>query len=184
MQILDKLSLLINMKLKFPDYLSLIGLSLAWVSLILFIYNNPNWAIVVSLIAVLFDFFDGYFARRFHLESDFGRQVDSLIDVVTYLLFSSLIFLKYLTPNLITGAVIGALILVFGVLRLARFNSEGFITIKDKVYYRGLPVAHVYFVVITLYFLKSFIMWNYWFNVLILLAIFPLMISNYKVRKF
>lgn len=171
-------------KLKFPDYLSLTGLSLAWVSLILLFYNKANWAIGVSFVAVLFDYFDGYFARRLNLESDFGRQVDSLIDVVTYLLFSSFIVLKYLTPNLVIGTVVGALILVFGVLRLARFNSEGFITDKGRVYYRGLPVTHVYFTVIVLYILKSFLMWNDWFNVFILLAVSSLMISNYKVRKF
>lgn len=171
------------MKLKFPDYLSLTGLLLAWVSLILLLNNEPNWAIVLSLTAVFFDFFDGYFARKLNLESVFGRQVDSLIDVVTYLIFSSLIFLKYLAPNLVMGAAIGALILILGVLRLARFNSEGFITIKDKVYYRGLPVTHVYFSVIVLYFINSFLSWTGWFNAFILLPVSLLMISDYKFRK-
>lgn len=171
-------------KLKFPDYLSLIGLFFAWVSIILILYNKPGWAIFVSLVAIFFDFFDGYFARRLNLESDFGRQVDSLVDIVTYLLFSSFIVLKYLTPNMVIGTVIGALILVLGVLRLARFTSEGFITDKGRVYYRGLPVTHVYFTVVVLYFLKSFLMWNDWFNVFILLIVSPFMITNYKVRKF
>ncbi|MBE6405728.1 MAG: CDP-diacylglycerol--glycerol-3-phosphate 3-phosphatidyltransferase [Lentisphaerae bacterium] len=39
-------------------------------------------AYVVAILAALTDFFDGFLARKFHLESDFGRLMDPLADKI------------------------------------------------------------------------------------------------------
>ena len=40
-------------------------------------------ALVAVILGVIFDFFDGFFARLLKVESDIGVQLDSLADMVT-----------------------------------------------------------------------------------------------------
>ncbi|HEY7088849.1 MAG TPA: CDP-alcohol phosphatidyltransferase family protein, partial [Tepidisphaeraceae bacterium] len=44
-----------------------------------------NVAFVIYLVALFTDFLDGYLARKFHLETPFGRIVDPFVDKVLVL---------------------------------------------------------------------------------------------------
>lgn len=171
-------------KLHTPDYLSIIGLLFSWVSLVFIIGNEPNLGIMVMLGAFLFDLLDGFYARKFHLDTVQGRQLDSFVDIFIYLLFSSLFFYKYLTPNKLLGVLVGFIIIAFGILRLVRFNNEGILTTNGKSYYRGITVVHISLAVLISYFLSRLTrFWNPWISTLLLLIISPLMLSNIKSFK-
>src|SRR5437016_9279835 len=84
--------------------------------------------------AVLFDGLDGRIARMTHTSSDFGRELDSLADVITFGIAPALLAWMWgfrqlpqdlgemRTKLLQLGAVASFLFLMAGASRLARFN--------------------------------------------------------------
>jgi CDP-diacylglycerol---serine O-phosphatidyltransferase len=109
--------------------------------------------------AVLFDGLDGRIARITHTSSDFGRELDSLADVITFGVAPALLgwmwgfrqlptFLgsSELTGKLIQlGAVASFLFLIAGASRLARFNITSNPQPSNpgrpgKKYFVGMPI--------------------------------------------
>lgn len=99
-------------------------------------YIPAAWLI---FLAAAFDTFDGVMARLTKSSSEFGVQIDSLSDVVSF--GAAPAFLVYhMSLNTLgtAGVLISSLLMIFGGLRLARFNSQlvGF----DKDHFVGLPI--------------------------------------------
>ncbi|MDR9365365.1 MAG: CDP-diacylglycerol--glycerol-3-phosphate 3-phosphatidyltransferase [Balneolaceae bacterium] len=82
---------------KIPNILSGFRLLLAPIFLYLFIQDQIFWraiSLVIFFIAAATDFIDGYIARRFNAESDFGVFLDPLAD--KFLTFAGFICLPFL----------------------------------------------------------------------------------------
>ena len=102
-------------------------------------FVNAAWIIFM---AGIFDALDGRIARMSGTSSDFGLQMDSLSDVVTSGLAPSILVYEYYLKDLgghsALGLMLAFLPLLFGAIRLARFNvmalSEG-----HKSNFVGLP---------------------------------------------
>jgi CDP-diacylglycerol--serine O-phosphatidyltransferase len=95
-----------------------------------------GWFVVLGGI---FDMLDGMMARLTKSSSEFGVELDSLADVVTFGVAPSAIVYKlffYQFPG--PGLLLAAFPVICGAVRLARFNVQlvGF----DKDYFRGLPI--------------------------------------------
>ncbi len=95
-----------------------------------------SWYVLLSAVC---DTLDGLMARLTRSASEFGVELDSLADVVAFgaapsFLAYSLVFYQYPT----IGPLIAASPLIFGALRLARFNVQlvGF----SKEYFSGVPI--------------------------------------------
>ncbi len=94
-------------------------------------------AAMCSLLASVFDMLDGFVARLTRSVSEFGKQLDSLCDMVSFGIAPAvLIFMVYLPDGLKlnlpsraeelldrTGAYIGIIYSICAALRLARFNT-------------------------------------------------------------
>lgn len=94
------------------------------------------WFIVL---AAGFDAFDGIMARITKSSSAFGVEIDSLSDVVSFGAAPSfLVYQIHLSVLGGLGIFLSSFLMVFGGLRLARFNVQlvGF----DKDHYVGLPI--------------------------------------------
>lgn len=91
------------------------------------------------LAAAIFDTFDGFVARLMNATSEFGKEYDSLADVVTFGAAPAvLVYAWGLNVWGRLGAGVAFLFLVAGSLRLARFNI---MTAKtDHRYFVGLPI--------------------------------------------
>jgi phosphatidylserine synthase len=166
------------------DYLSLTALFAAWTSALLILDGAPNWGIVAMFVAFLFDKLDGFYARRYGEPSDFGRQIDSFIDIFTYLVTAALLYHVALAPTMLVSAVVGFAIVCFGGLRLVRHNDEGFQSAGEKSYYRGTTVVHTNVVVVVNYLLVVFVAgWNGWLAAVPILLSCPLMVSEYRAFK-
>jgi len=97
------------------------------------------WFIVL---AGMFDVLDGVMARITKSSSDFGIEFDSLSDVISFGVAPS--FLVYnlgLDTQEAVGMLISAMPMVFGALRLARFNVQ--LVGYDKDFFKGLPIPSV-----------------------------------------
>lgn len=94
------------------------------------------WFIVL---AGVFDSLDGIMARITRSSSQFGVELDSLADVVSFGAAPSfLVYQAHLHTWGNFGIIVSSMPLVFGAIRLARFNVQlvGF----EKDYFRGLPI--------------------------------------------
>lgn len=94
------------------------------------------WFIVL---AAVFDSLDGVMARITRSSSQFGVELDSLADVVSFGAAPSLlVFQAHLSTLNNPGILISSMPLVFGAIRLARFNIQLSGFDKDRFY--GLPI--------------------------------------------
>ena len=166
------------------DYISLSALFVGWGSVLLFLRGEPNWALVAMFGAFALDKLDGWYARRTGVSSPFGRRIDSFIDIFAYLVPAALLYHVAIAPNVVVSLVVGFLTLAFGGLRLIRHNDEGFGSDGEDSYYHGTTVVHTNLVVVANYFLVTLLsVWNGWLAGLVLAAVCPLMISDYKAYK-
>jgi len=110
---------------------------------------------LISLAAV-FDVLDGQFARLTKTTSSFGIEFDSLADLTSFGVAPALLLYKiYLVNYGRLGIIISFLPLLFGGIRLARFNV--LYGNKPKTKFIGLPIP--YSALCT----ASFIIFNYHF---------------------
>lgn len=96
-------------------------------------------ASMLIIVAAIFDALDGIMARLTKSSSEFGVELDSLSDLVSFGVAPAfLVYQSYLYQYSTAGIVISSLLMVFGGYRLARFNVQlvGF----DKSYFTGLPI--------------------------------------------
>jgi CDP-diacylglycerol---serine O-phosphatidyltransferase len=94
------------------------------------------WFIILGGV---FDSLDGVMARITKSSSQFGVELDSLSDVVTFGAAPSfLVYQAHLGTLGSLGIILSSLPLVLGSIRLARFNVQlvGF----EKDYFKGLPI--------------------------------------------
>ncbi len=110
---------------------------------------------LISLAAV-FDVLDGQFARLTKTTSSFGIEFDSLADLTSFGVAPSILLYKiYLVNYGRLGIIIAFLPLLFGGIRLARFNV--LYGNKPKTKFVGLPIP--YSALCT----ASFVIFNYHF---------------------
>jgi CDP-diacylglycerol--serine O-phosphatidyltransferase len=88
-------------------------------------------------IAAVFDTFDGLLARALDATSEFGKEYDSIADVVTFGAAPAVLVYCWALRDLRIGAPIAFIFLVAVSLRLARFNVMSGKT--DHRYFVGLP---------------------------------------------
>lgn len=98
-------------------------------------FTSASWFIIL---AAGFDTLDGIMARITRSSSEFGVEIDSLSDVISF--GAAPAFLVYQAHMHVYGGLgilLSSLLMVFAGLRLARFNTQlvGF----DKDHFTGLP---------------------------------------------
>jgi CDP-diacylglycerol---serine O-phosphatidyltransferase len=106
--------------------------------------NFPQAAIAI-FVAMVLDGLDGRVARLTSTESEFGKQYDSLADMVSFGLAPSLVFYLWGAKQLQelgwiwgkVGWLVAFFFAVAAALRLARYNSRA--ASADKRYFEGLP---------------------------------------------
>lgn len=120
-----------------PSLLTIGNLVIGIVALILSGQHTETAALLV-LLGMVLDGLDGRAARMLHAESEFGRELDSLSDIVTFGVAPALIMYSVVLQSLgWVGIAIAALFPVTGALRLARFNVQR----KSSKYFVGLPIT-------------------------------------------
>lgn len=126
-----------------PNFITLLSLSCGFTSIRFSLNGELEIAIYLILIATIFDFFDGWFARKLKSGSSFGAELDSLSDFVSFGVAPS--FLIYLWSTHSLGSLGWGATLFFVIcsaLRLARFTADIYITnkpIDNKEYFVGMP---------------------------------------------
>jgi CDP-diacylglycerol--serine O-phosphatidyltransferase len=121
-----------------PAALTIGNIFLGFFGVIQALQGRFDVACICVVGAAVLDKFDGLVARKTGTESDFGRELDSLADVVSFGMAPAFIAYTWglhLLPKV--GWIVAFLYLMCGALRLARFNVQSAST--DRSWFVGLP---------------------------------------------
>ena len=106
--------------------------------------NNFFIAIILAWIGGAFDIFDGKIARKYNLSNEFGIQLDSFADFLSFVLVPVfLIFQAVYAPSLsgagiIVAAVVSIYYVISGLRRLIHFNLNADAGEVEN-YFTGVP---------------------------------------------
>jgi len=125
-----------------PNLFTVANLFCGFASIVASFEGRIDQAIWLVVTAGIFDMLDGVVARITKSTSEFGVELDSLCDAVSFGVAPSV--LLYVTFPLTWQhqqwtLVVAALPAIAGVLRLARFNVQ-LTSMEDKLYFRGMPI--------------------------------------------
>ena len=122
-----------------PSLLTLGNLFCGYACVVYAMRADFETAALLIGIAMVLDLLDGFIARLTGSSSDFGVQLDSLADVVSFGLAPAILAFAWgLWPLQRLGWAVGFLYVTAAALRLARFNIQTN-TATDKRYFAGLP---------------------------------------------
>lgn len=144
-------------------------------------FETAAWLIILGAI---FDAFDGIMARITKSSSKFGVEFDSLSDLISFGAAPAfLVYSVYFNTLESLGILISSMLLIFGGIRLARFNVQlvGF----DKDYFKGLPIPAQAITIST--FILSYyseiggiVGWKSTALIILVISLSFLMVSNFK----
>lgn len=110
-----------------------------FLSIVFALNKEYSDAALMLFFALIFDGMDGRVARFLESNSEFGVQLDSLSDIVSFGVAPAiLVYQVYLYSAGTLGIAACAAIILAGILRLARFNI-----LKGLGYFLGLPIPVV-----------------------------------------
>ena len=172
-----------NIKAQIPNLFTMLNLFCGCVALVMVADYKFDLAFYFVCLGIFFDFFDGFFARKFGVAGPLGVQLDSLADIVTSGVVPGFVMLcllsnkNYSTFNYLP--YLGFVITLGACYRLAKFNiderqSDSFIglpTPANALFITSMPLIIVNFsntivaeylsnnwVLLTITFLSTFIM--------------------------
>ena len=158
--------------LKLPDLFTFLNIFMGLLAILLTIKEEYFFASISLLFAVAFDYFDGKIARLIKREGDFGKQLDSLADTISFGIAPAIFGFSLIQTNF--AVIVFALFLFAGVLRLARYNIMEF-----SGEFAGMPIT-VNGIIIPLIFLLK-VPTDIYPYIYLFLAI--LMVSPLKIKK-
>ena len=109
-----------------PNFLTCCNLVCGCLGVVFCLEGRQVPAAYFVWVAGVFDFFDGFAARKLHVSSPIGKELDSLADMVSFGLLPSLVMYKLIgsSTQLEWLPYIAFMIAVFSALRLAIFNVD------------------------------------------------------------
>jgi len=134
-----------------PSVITSLNMACGSAAAIFAFQGETKLAIYLILAAAVFDFLDGFAARLLKAVSEFGKQLDSLSDLISFGLAPTVILYYHIESNNIFPEYLSLsviLIVVFSGLRLAKFNIDT----EQTTEFRGLPTpASALFLISFLY---------------------------------
>ena len=172
------------MKNNIPNFFTLLNLTIGFYCII----NVLNGESISSILLLFYfclalDFLDGFFARRLNVISEFGKQLDSLADLISFgALPSTVLFFHMAELSDTDLKYFSFLILIFSVIRLAKFNLAD----ENNNFFEGLPTPAnaLFFISISSYSgpFTSLITQELFVGLILFFSF--LMISNIKFMNF
>jgi CDP-diacylglycerol--serine O-phosphatidyltransferase len=122
-----------------PSLFTTGNLMCGYIAVIRSLQGDYEWAAAALFVAALLDRLDGWVARLTRTSSDFGVQLDSLADIISFGMAPALmIYLWSLSQLPKPWSLAPFLYLAAGATRLARFNIQT--PVQDRRFFIGLPI--------------------------------------------
>lgn len=177
-----------------PSFITSLNLICGATAVALAFNGEIPMAVLFILSAAVLDFFDGLAARLLNTVSEFGKQLDSLADLISFgMAPASLLFVTILDFEIFSGVFtyIALLLVVFSALRLAKFNIDN----NQSSEFLGLPTPAMALFVISFVweinlnsvyhdFLLSPVLFIIIILALCLLMVLPIRLFSLKIKSF
>ncbi|MFP3728989.1 CDP-diacylglycerol--serine O-phosphatidyltransferase [Priestia filamentosa] len=162
-----------------PNIFTLSNLFCGFLSIVFSADGDLKNAAILIIIGMMLDSMDGRLARMLNVQSEIGKELDSLADIVTFGVAPSiLVYYTSFDSYGLIGLIVAGLFPLFGAYRLARFNVD-----KDSSHhFIGVPITAAGGILTILCTLHQWIP-----NLIIdasFMALCFLMISKYKIPSF
>lgn len=196
------------MRRHLPNVLTLLNLFCGSIAVLFAVQNHFVAAALFVFLGILFDFFDGFVARKLDVQSELGLELDSLADMVTSGLVPGIVMYKLIANAVNTAEhkaidtwnsslqlhgleqsllpLVGLLITLASAYRLATFNLDE----DQQDYFKGLPTPANTLLIMSLPLIMEFqnsaivssLILNTWF--LIGLTILSCYLLNSRITLF
>ena len=129
-----------NIKAQIPNLFTMLNLFCGCAALVMVADYKFDLAFYFVCLGIFFDFFDGFFARKFNVAGPLGVQLDSLADMVTSGVVPGYVMFKMMSDSNCFGIqsyfpYLGFVITLGACYRLAKFNIDE----RQLVSFIGLP---------------------------------------------
>ncbi|MDQ0091790.1 CDP-diacylglycerol--serine O-phosphatidyltransferase [Paenibacillus anaericanus] len=163
-----------------PNLFTLGNLFLGMLAIMLAFDGRFSLAAIMVIVAMLLDGLDGRVARALNCQSEFGKELDSLSDIISFGIAPALLMYTISFHSIPLGLAwtVTAVFPMCGALRLARFNVQKGI----PGYFIGLPIPAAGGVLATLSLFHKDITAPYFIIAMLLLSY--LMVSSVKYPNF
>ncbi len=158
--------------IKFADVFTLTNVIFGIISVLFAIKGWYNTACLMMVLAVVSDYFDGKIAKIMGQQNDFGKELDSLADTVSFGVAPAIFGFTLIQTPL---AIISFTVFLFcGILRLARYNIMNL-----KGAFQGMPITMNGLLIPAAYFIDTPIK----FYPYLYLVLGILMVSSVRIKK-
>jgi CDP-diacylglycerol---serine O-phosphatidyltransferase len=168
-----------------PSMFTIANMMLGFYAIVCGLQGDFRLAVGLVLAAALVDTLDGLIARMTGTESEFGKEYDSLADVITFGATPALLTYLWGLADLHRDAwLLPLFYMVCTATRLARFNVQH--KVIDKRWFVGLPTPAAAATICSLLFYAPDPEWRWWMTGLVgvaLLLVGLLMVSNFRYRS-
>tara|TARA_B100000989_G_scaffold276144_1_gene236197 strand:- start:4653 stop:5339 length:687 start_codon:yes stop_codon:yes gene_type:complete len=145
--------------LNIANFFTILNLICGLIAIVFFLNGLVRFGCFLIVIASFFDFLDGYFARKLSISSDFGRQADSLSDMISFGVAPAMLLFD-ITKNLLKNTIdytnelqivfISSFVFIYSaaaLIRLSLFNNQ-------STHFNGIPSPVAALTVILLPFVE------------------------------
>ncbi|MEE3003388.1 MAG: CDP-diacylglycerol--serine O-phosphatidyltransferase [Pseudomonadota bacterium] len=168
-----------------PNTLTTMGLFSGFLAILASLDGHFISAVYCIIVAMLLDALDGRVARMTGTESEFGKEFDSLADMVSFGVSPALVMYSWCYNSFgEIGYAVSFLYVAAVALRLAKFNTQ----VQEKNSFKGLPSpAGAATLICLVWFAEVYSLNSFYFSVIalsigVLVAI--LMVSNIPYYSF
>jgi len=161
-----------------PLLITLMNLLSGFLSIMLISKSKYLFGVLVLFACFIFDLLDGLVARKFGWQSKIGVELDSLADVVSFVIAPAFLVYSLFFSNKMIGMLVAFFAVCCGTLRLAKFNIT-----KDEGYFEGMSTPYFTAIIISFYFIffyNSSLKPNNMFLAITITAMSYLMISRIR----
>ena len=165
------------MKSIIPNTLTSLNLACGCIAVLSFLNHFYYLGILLIFVSTIADFFDGFVARLLKVQSDMGKELDSLADMVSFgFVPGTIIYVALCKAYDLNGfkdlinketyfPLLGFLITVFSGIRLAKFNIDT----RQSTSFIGLPTPAntLFFLTIPLIWLNPSLNGDLWYETIL-----------------
>ena len=159
------------------NLITLCNMSFGGAAIMATLHEYYSYSVLFIFIAAFLDRYDGKVARKYNQESDLGKQLDSMGDIISFGVAPALLMYSVALSDFgVVGMFMAVLYIVCGAFRLARFNVQ-----EATGFFVGLPItAAGTLLTFSYFFVQNIASVSYMF-IFPVLAI--LMVSTFTLKK-
>ncbi|RHW38619.1 CDP-diacylglycerol--serine O-phosphatidyltransferase [Lysinibacillus yapensis] len=159
------------------NLITLCNLSFGGASIMATLNETYSYSVLFIFIAAFLDRYDGKVARKFNQESELGKQLDSMGDIISFGVAPALLMYETILAEFgMVGIILTILYIGCGAFRLARFNIT-----EANTYFVGLPITAAGTFLTFSYFMIPVVGPQFYLFLMPILSI--LMVSTFTLRK-